>query len=123
MGKKKIMIVDDEEDTLDLIENLLESDFDVIKANDGKKCLSLLKKDTPDLILVDIMMPKMSGTDLAEAIRSDPKTRKMKIAFLTVVGLDDVDKKRVDKIKAVDYILKPFENKVFVEKMKKIMAK
>ena len=64
MQKKKIMVVDDEQDILVLVKAVLEgAGFDVITAESGLDCLEKLKKEKPDMILMDMMMPKMSGRD------------------------------------------------------------
>jgi CheY-like chemotaxis protein len=123
MPRKKIMVVDDEENLLFLLNKILESEgFDVITADNGRECLELLKKEKPDMILLDMMMPGITGIDVAEAIRSNPKTRNMKIIFLTVVKSNEIRKDRLKKIKALDYIEKPFDNKDLVRRVKKIVC-
>ena len=122
MVRKKIMVVDDEESLLILVSNLLETHgFDVITAKNGEECLSALKTEKPDLILLDIMMPGMTGIETAEAIRSDPKTRKIKIVFLTVIESREIKSEKFRKINAVDYITKPFDNKYLVAKIGEIL--
>jgi len=117
------MVVDDEENLLFLLNKILESEgFDVITADNGRECLELLKKEKPDMILLDMMMPGITGIDVAEAIRSNPKTRNMKIIFLTVVKSNEIRKDRLKKIKALDYIEKPFDNKDLVRRVKKIVC-
>ena len=127
MDKKKIMIVDDEESILTLVKNILDTqDFDVITAKDGNECLNILKKEKPDLILIDIMMPEMNGIELAEKIKSSPDNKSIKIVFLTVVDSKEVKsnmiKKRLDKIDFDDYITKPFDNQDLVDRVKKIVG-
>jgi DNA-binding response OmpR family regulator len=119
---KKIMVVDDEENLLILIGRLLETEgLDVITAKTGRECMSILNKEKPDLLLLDMMMPGMNGIEVAEAIRSDPKTRNTRIAFLTVVGANELSKNRLRKIKALDYITKPFDNKALVKRVKELL--
>lgn len=122
MAKKKIMVVDDEENLLILVSKLLEPQgFAVITAESGHECLELLKKEKPDLLLLDMMMPGMSGMDVAKAIRANPKTKNLKIVFLTVVRPGEVRSDRLKRIKALDYIEKPFDNRDLIRRVKKLL--
>lgn len=117
---KKIMLVDDEESLRELVNAILTQDgFEVILASSGKECLELLKKENPDLILMDMMMPGMSGREATEKIRADPKNKNLKIAFLTVARFSETGKETLDKLNVIDYITKPFDNTELVEKVKK----
>ncbi|MCK5018006.1 MAG: response regulator [Candidatus Peribacteraceae bacterium] len=123
MSKKRILIVDDEETILILIESLLKTEgFDVITANNGAEGLSVAKKETPDLVLLDIMMPGTNGIEVAEKIRSNKEIKKTKIIFLTVVRSNEVRSDRLTKIGADDYITKPFDNIDLVERVKKVLS-
>jgi CheY-like chemotaxis protein len=123
MPKKKIMVVDDEENLLLLIDRLLKTEgFDVVTARTGKECLKILNKEKPDLLLLDVMMPGMNGIEVAESIRSNPKTKNLKIVFLTVVMSDELKQHRLEKVKALDYITKPFENKDLIRRVKRLVA-
>jgi len=84
MEKKKILIVDDEPDVLVLLgERLIKVGYDVIKASCGKEAIELAVKKLPDLIILDIAMPVMDGSEVASILRSDPKTKDIPILFLT----------------------------------------
>ena len=121
MGKKKIMVVDDEENLLELVKAVLEQEgFEVITASNGPECLEKLKKVKPDLILLDVMMPGMSGREVLEKIRENSKTRNLKVAFLTVVRYSEMGKKDLEKLHVLDYITKPFDNKELVRRVKKM---
>ena len=79
------MVVDDEEDIRSVVKAVLEdAGYKVTTASDGPNALKKLKKGLPDLALIDMFMPKMSGRELCEWIRSDKKLKKLKCAFLTV---------------------------------------
>ena len=122
MGKKKIMIVDDEENILELVKVLLEQEgFEVLTASSGKECLEKLKKVKPDLILLDIMMPGMTGREVLEKIRENPKTKHLKVAFLTVVRYSEISKKEFKNLNVLDYITKPFDNKDLIRRVKKLV--
>jgi len=121
--KKTIMAVDDEENILELVKSILEEhNYSVITARDGDECIRKLKKEKPDLILLDMMMPGMSGREVCERIRKNPNTKGLKIAFLTVARFSDMGKETLAKMKVSDYITKPFENADLVKRVKKILG-
>jgi CheY-like chemotaxis protein len=121
--EKKILVVDDEESVRTSVQMLLEHEGYTVKiAAGGKECLQLLTKQKFDLVLLDIMMPKMSGNELAEKIRANPKTKNMKIVFLTVLTLGPEGKAAMKKIKPEDYIQKPFKNSDFKKRIRKIVV-
>ncbi len=119
---KKIMVVDDEENLLELVKTLLEQEgFEVVTASSGEECLEKLKKVRPDLILLDVMMPRMTGREVLEKIRKNPKTKDLKVAFLTVVRYSKASKVNMEKLKVADYITKPFDNKDLIRRVKKLV--
>ncbi|MEM5871249.1 MAG: response regulator [Candidatus Aenigmatarchaeota archaeon] len=123
MVKKKIMIVDDEANLRELVSAILEQEgYEVITAEDGKDALEKLKKVKPDLILLDMMMPGMSGREVCERIRADPKTKDLKVAFLTVARFSEIGKSELKKMNVIDYITKPFDNQDLVKRVKKIVG-
>lgn len=120
---KKIMVVDDEENILELVKAILEKEkFSVITAKSGKECLDLLKKVKPDLILMDLMMPSMTGKEATKKIRENPKTKNIKIIFLTVARLSEVGMEELDKLNVLDYITKPFDNEDLVRRVKRAIG-
>jgi len=119
---KKIMIVDDEESLVELVKALMEQEnYEVIPAMSGKECLEKLKTVKPDLILLDMMMPGMSGREVCETIRKDPETKDLKIAFLTVAKFSEAGKDVLEKMDVLDYITKPFDNQDLVKRVKKAL--
>ena len=123
MVKKKIMIVDDQEDIVELVRvKLGKEGFDVIGVNSGKECLEKLKEVKPDLILMDMLMPGMSGRETTEKIRDNPKTKNLKIAFLTVCKFSGMGKKTLKKLKVLDYIIKDFNKDGLVERVRKLVS-
>jgi DNA-binding response OmpR family regulator len=122
--KKKIMLVDDNPDLVYSIKMGLESvtsDYDIIGANGGKECLEMLKKHTPDLILLDIMMPGMDGWDVCAKIKSSKKTESIPIAFLT--AKTDPISKGIGRFASADYIEKPVEIKDLKKRIEAILSK
>tara|TARA_R110002049_G_scaffold26807_1_gene92979 strand:+ start:176 stop:451 length:276 start_codon:yes stop_codon:yes gene_type:complete len=84
VSKKTILVVDDEKDLLDLIEyNLRKEGFEVLKAENGEQGIEIAKKHQPDLVLLDVMMPKMDGLQAVEIMRQDESLKRMPIIFLT----------------------------------------
>lgn len=121
MGKK-ILLVDDEMDILESVEMLLNtSGYDVQTVESGIKAINLIKKNKFDLVLLDILMPKMSGIKTLEKIRADPAIKNQKVAFLTVVNPSKNGKGIIDKLKPIGYIEKPIENNSFKRQVKKFL--
>ena len=119
---KKIMVVDDEESLLELLRGILEAEgYNVITVASGQECISKLKSVKPDLIIMDMMMPGMSGRETTEKIRSDPKTKDVKIAFLTVAKFSETGMKSLKDMNVVEYINKPFDNADLLGKVKRII--
>lgn len=120
---KKILVVDDEQDILKSVKMLLDNDgYNVTAVDNGKKALQLLQKEKFDLVLIDILMPNMSGRKVAVNIRKDPKLKNQKIAFLTVVQLSEPGQETIKKLKPVDYFIKPIKNADFKNRLKKILG-
>ena len=90
----KIMVVDDEPDVVAVVGKMLrKSGYDIIEANSGRECLEKLKKERPDLILMDVMMPDILGWDVCKKIKESEATRSIPVAMLTVKSADE-DKER-----------------------------
>jgi len=120
---KKIMVVDDEESLQELVKAVLEQEgYDVVTAGDGKECLKKLENVKPDLILLDMMMPGMSGREVCERMRKNPVTKGLKVAFLTVAKFSETGKDVLKKMNVADYITKPFDNDDLVRRVKKIVG-
>jgi len=119
---KKIMVVDDQESLIELVTEILEQEgYEVIPAFNGEECLDKLKMTKPDLVIIDMMMPRMSGRELCEMIRKNSRTKDMKIAFLTVARFSDIGKKILKDMNVLDYITKPFDNQDFINRVKKMV--
>jgi len=120
---KKIMVVDDEENILELVKALFGTEgFEVITAESGQVALDKLKSVSPDLVIMDMMMPGMSGREAVEKIRENPKTKELKIIFLTVAKFSEIGRKALDKLNVIDYITKPFDNTDLVKRAKKALG-
>jgi two-component system, OmpR family, response regulator VicR len=122
-SQKTIMVVDDEPDLLELVKAILETEgFSVVTASNGRECLEKLGKVSPDLVLLDMMMPEMSGREVCEKIRANPKTKGLKVAFITVAKFSETGKDILKKMSVSDYITKPFDNQDLIKRVRKIVG-
>ena len=105
--KETVLVVDDTPDNLSLMSGLLKDRYRIKVANNGEKALRIARSETPpDLILLDIMMPGLSGYEVCEQFKGDPATREIPIIFLTAMTATEDEKKGLE-LGAVDYITKP----------------
>ena len=120
---KKIMVVDDEEDQLFTIKKTLEyaeKEYEVITLNNGNNCLQYLKNnEKPDLILLDIMMPEMTGWELYDKIKENDDWRDIPVVFLT--ARTDETAEKAGKFFGEDYIEKPFDAEDLIKRINKII--
>ncbi len=105
--RKVIMLVDDNITNLNTGKSLLEEAFDVFTIPSGEKLLKTLDRVTPDLILLDIEMPEMSGYEVIATLKANPKTKNIPVIFLTARA-DFSDENVGLSLGAIDYISKPF---------------
>lgn len=123
MAKKKILVVDDETDLLDLIEyNLKKEGFDVLKAENGEEGIQIAKEHKPDLVLMDIMMPKMDGMEAVEKMRADDDLKAIPIIFLTARSDEKTEVEGLNK-GGDDYITKPISTTKLISRIKAVMRR
>lgn len=119
----KILVIDDEKDIVELISyNLEKEGFIISKAYDGAAALQSIKVKKPDLVILDLMLPKMSGLDICKFIRNNPETSSLPIIMLTAKA-DETDKIIGLEIGADDYITKPFSIKELVARIRAILRR
>ncbi|KAF4516586.1 hypothetical protein B566_EDAN003333 [Ephemera danica] len=119
---KKILIVDDEPNIVISLEFLMKKEgFEVAVASDGDEALAKVASFNPDLVLLDIMMPKKSGFEVCEILRADPERAGLRIIMLTAKGRDTEVAKGI-AMGANAYITKPFSTKDLVVRVKEILA-
>jgi putative two-component system response regulator len=104
--KPVVLAVDDTPENLDVVKGILASDYMVKAAINGEMALKIVEKAPPDLILLDIMMPGMSGYEVCEQLKADPNTRDIPVIFLTAMEQTTDEAKGFD-LGAADYITKP----------------
>jgi len=107
--KQKILIADDERFNLNILVDILKSDYKVIVAKDGKQALERAKSNPPDLILLDIMMPEMDGYEACRNLKENDLTKNIPVIFITAMKEEGNEVKGFD-LGAVDYITKPFSS-------------
>ncbi len=116
----KILIIDDEPDILRLIAIRLKVvGYETLEAPDSEVALELLNKETPDLILVDLLLPGMQGDEFCQKIRADLKFKDIPIILFTASVIDI--KKITERAGAQDYIIKPFEPEQLLYKIKRLI--
>ncbi|MDP7422006.1 MAG: response regulator [bacterium] len=118
---KKILIADDEQTIIMIVKKVLEtSGFEVLVAEDGVQALELIFKEKPDLVLADLMMPKMSGYRLIETLRENVETKRLPVIILTAKAWKE-DLEKGIRCGADAFITKPFDPFDLVERVKRIL--
>ncbi len=105
--RKKILLVDDEPTNLQVLRHTLQDNYRLFFAKDGSTALDLVNKEQPDLLLLDIMMPDVSGYDVCQRLKADQKYKNIPIIFVTALSQTE-DEEYGFSLGAVDYITKPF---------------
>ena len=119
---KVILIVEDDPKSMTLTKDLLKiSGYTTIQAADGMQGVELAKSAKPDLILMDIMMPKMDGYTACHDIKADPVTRNIPVVMLTAMGYD-LNKKFAKQMGADGYVTKPFSRQELIDAISPLLA-
>ncbi len=123
MEKKKILIVDDEPDVLLLLgERLSKAGYNVIKASSGKEAIEVAQKTSPDLIVLDIAMPGMDGSEAASILRAKPETKDIPILFLTCLFTKQEEKTCGHVLGQNFFIAKPYDVSELLKEIDKRIA-
>ncbi|RJQ19426.1 MAG: response regulator [Nitrospiraceae bacterium] len=121
--KTKILVVEDEKDIADLVAyNLKKEGFDVSTSVDGEGALTLIRKEKLSLLVLDLMLPGMSGMELCRAIRNNPQSASLPIIMLTAKG-EEIDRVLGLEMGADDYITKPFSPRELVARVKAVLRR
>lgn len=122
-AQHRILVADDESDVVNLVSQSLSSaGYDVAKAGDGQDALDKARRFEPALIVLDLMMPKMTGTDVLRALKSDPRTSAIAVIMLTA-RKDEVDRIVSLELGADDYVTKPFSPRELTLRVKSILSR
>ena len=123
MSQPKILVVDDERPIVEAVQyNLEKSGFRVLSASDGAQALEVCARELPDLVILDIMLPKMDGLEVCRQIRQDPRMRRIPIVMLSVKG-DETDKVVGLELGADDYLTKPFSPRELLARVKAVLRR
>jgi len=121
----KIMVVDDEKEQIFSIEQYFNTfhanEYNIISATSGKNCLKLLEKQTPDVLILDIMMPEMNGWEVIEELQKNPNTSKIPIIILT--ARTDGFARDAGRLMADDFIEKPIDMEELKIRIDKVLKK
>ena len=119
---KKILIVDDDLDTLKVTANLLDGKghYEVSTLTDSTKAIDKIRSEKPDLVILDVMMPKVNGFVLTKSIKDDPALQRIKIIIYTG-KIFEVDKKKAFQLGADAYVTKLLESDKLIETIDKVL--
>ncbi len=119
--KTRILAVDDDGTILRVIEALLiPHGYEVVLARNGQEAIEVMTSTKPDLVLMDIMMPKMDGYTALGAIKNDVATKEVPVVMVTAVG-QELNKKLAEKLGAAGYITKPFQSPELLEVINRLL--
>lgn len=119
--KHRILLVEDEHHVRDIAKIVLELEgFEVIEAENGRKALDVLEKDTPDLIITDIMMPEMDGVEFFLTLKESDRTSSLPVIVLTVKSQFE-DIKYASLLGMDEYMTKPFDPRDLVKRVRKLL--
>ena len=120
-AKKKVLIVDDEPNVRRLSRTILINKFEIIEAEDGRQALEQVAAKKPDVILMDLMMPKMDGLTACHIIKNDPITKAIPIIMVTAIGFE-LNIRLSQQMGANGYVTKPFLPQQLLEKIIEVLA-
>tara|TARA_A100001011_G_scaffold55816_1_gene54661 strand:- start:1004 stop:1699 length:696 start_codon:yes stop_codon:yes gene_type:complete len=121
--KQKVLVVEDDKDIQEIIEyNFTREGYEVITCSDGEDALDLIRHETPDLVILDWMLPNLSGSEILRQVRSSKKIRKTPIIMLTA-RTEEIDKLKAFDTGADDYITKPFSNAELIARTKALLRR
>jgi DNA-binding response OmpR family regulator len=119
---KVILVVDDEPNILLSLEYLMEqAGYEVRSARDGEAALAEIERAPPDLVLLDVMMPKRDGFEVCQLIRARPEWRDIKVIMLTAKGRE-IEREKGISLGADDYVTKPFATRELVDKVRQTLG-
>ena len=119
---QKILVADDQTDVLQLIAVRLKSNgFDVVTAGDGQEALLKVKEEQPNLVVLDLMMPKLDGYKACRLLKFDSRYKKIPVMILSARSQNE-DIKLAEKCGADAYMVKPFDPPAFIGKIKELLA-
>ena len=120
---KKILVVDDELDVLDLVTiRLKNAGYETIEAVDAEEAMDIIQKTPPDLVLLDLLLPKMQGDELCKKLKSDDKYKNIPVILFTASAIRPALSEEIKAIGADDCVLKPFDPEDLLSKVKEFIG-
>ena len=118
---KKILVVDDEKHIVKIVEfNLKKCGYEVCVAYNGLEALEKVKSESPDLVILDVMMPELDGFGVCRKLRADPGTEDLPVIILTATG-QEIDRDIASESGATAYMTKPFSPKLLLDKVTELL--
>jgi two-component system alkaline phosphatase synthesis response regulator PhoP len=122
MKKGKILVVDDEINITQILEFSIGAEgYEVITAMNGEEAVDKARRELPDLIILDIMMPRIDGYEACRILKANPLTKNIPVVLLTAKGRD-IDKRLGYEVGATDYIVKPFSPSKLIDRIHKLLS-
>ena len=122
MKKGKVLVVDDEVNITQILEFSIGAEgFEVITAQNGEEAIERARRERPDLIILDIMMPKIDGYEACRILKANPLTKNIPVLLLTAKGRD-IDRRLGYEVGATDYIVKPFSPNKLIERIHRLLS-
>ena len=122
MNKGKVLVVDDEVNITQILEFSIASEgYEVIAASNGEEAIEKARREQPDLIILDVMMPRIDGYEACRILKANPLTRNIPVMLLTAKGRD-IDKRLGYEVGATDYTVKPFSPNKLVDRIHELLA-
>jgi len=123
MANERILIVEDEPDIVELLRyNLTRDGYDVLQATTGEAALDIIKESSPDLILLDLMLPRIDGLEVCRRVRANADTKHLPIIMLTAKG-EEVDIVTGLELGADDYVTKPFSPRILLARVRAVIRR
>jgi two-component system cell cycle response regulator DivK len=120
MSQKRLLLIEDNEFNRKIVRDLLaRQPYDLLEAHDGEAGVAAARRDRPDVIVMDVQLPKLSGLDATRALRADPDTAKIPIIVVTSFALSGDDKKAMDA-GASAYLAKPYSPRQLLDTIRKM---
>jgi two-component system, OmpR family, alkaline phosphatase synthesis response regulator PhoP len=119
--KKKVLIVDDEPNVRRLLHTILGKTFEVFEAEDGRQAIEMAGSQKPDVVLMDMMMPKMDGLTACHMIKNDPATKSIPVIMVTAIGFE-LNIKLSQQMGASGYVTKPFSSEDLLGKIAQVLT-
>ena len=123
MKQYRILVIDDSTTNIVLLEAILsEKGYQIETALNAKEAFIKIEKQIPDLILLDLLMPKVSGFDFLEQLRKNDKTRKTPVMVISAINTDDENSRKIHALETVDFLRKPIDIQYLVNRVEEILT-